>query len=183
VVWVTPTRGWGGFHGSGGPPGTARARPCPRRRSPPPERREDASMLTKDLRRLLQRLNGHLTRALEAAAGYAINRSHYEVTLEHLLAKLAEDATCDLPNLLHHYEVDAAQFWKLLQGELEVLKSGNTGKPSFSPELLELFEQAWVLASVEHELAQIRTGVVVEAMLESPRLRNVPYLEPLRKIS
>jgi type VI secretion system protein VasG len=99
-------------------------------------------MLTKDLRRLLLRLDPHMTRALEAAAGYCISRTHYEVTLEHLLAKLADDTTTDLPRVLQHYEVDVAEFWKLLQGELEVLKTGNAGKPAFSPELLELIEQA-----------------------------------------
>jgi type VI secretion system protein VasG len=140
-------------------------------------------MVTRDPRRLLLRLNPHLTRALEGAAGACIGRSHYEVTIEHLLARLSEDATSDLPAILRHYEVDVARFWSLLQRELESMRSGNAGKPTFSPMLLELFERAWVVSSLEHEAAQVRSGTVVLAMLETPALRGVGWFEPLAGIS
>ena len=45
-------------------------------------------MITKDLRKLLEKLNDHTTRNLEAAAGFAIGRGHYEVSIEHLFLKL-----------------------------------------------------------------------------------------------
>jgi type VI secretion system protein VasG len=139
-------------------------------------------MVTKDLRRLLLRLNPHLTRALEGAAGLCISRSHYEVTPEHVLARLAEDATSDLPKILQHYEVDVARFWSLLQRELDSHRTGNTAKPMFSPVLLDLVERAWVLCSVEHELPQVRSGALLEVMLDSPSLRGLPWMEPLAKI-
>jgi type VI secretion system protein VasG len=139
-------------------------------------------MITKDLRRLLGRLNGHLTRALEAAAGFAISRSHYEVTLEHLLAKLAEDGTSDVPKILHHYEVDVARFWQLLQREIDSMRGGNSGKPSLSVPLFELLESAWVVSSVEHDLTLIRSGALIEAALSSPSTRALSYMEPLEKI-
>lgn len=50
-------------------------------------------MITKDLKKLLQKLNDHSTRALEAAAGFSISRGHYEVTAEHVLLKLMEDGS------------------------------------------------------------------------------------------
>ena len=45
-------------------------------------------MITKDVKRLLLKLNDPMTRALEGAAGLAVGRGHYEVTVEHLLMKL-----------------------------------------------------------------------------------------------
>jgi type VI secretion system protein VasG len=139
-------------------------------------------MVTKDLRRLLLRLDSHLTRALEGAAGLCISRSHYEVTLEHVLAKLAEDATSDLPRVLQRYEVDVARFWSLLQRELDALRTGNPGKPAFAPALLELLERAWVLCSVELELQLVRSGALIAVMLDSPALKALPWMEPLEKV-
>ena len=139
-------------------------------------------MITKDLKRLLGRLNGHLTRALEAAAGFAISRSHYEVTLEHVLAKLAEDETSDLPRILHHYEVDTARFWQLLQREIDAMRGGNSGRPALSVSLFEVLERAWIISSVEHDLTLIRSGALLEAALDSPSVRSLAYMEPLEKI-
>ena len=48
-------------------------------------------MIIKDPRQLLQKLNPHITRNLEAAMGFAGARGHYELMLEHLLLKLLED--------------------------------------------------------------------------------------------
>ncbi|NNE35803.1 MAG: hypothetical protein HKN13_11225, partial [Rhodothermales bacterium] len=52
-------------------------------------------MVTKELRKLLEKLNDHCTRSLEAAAGFAISRGHYEVALEHFILKLLEDGSGD----------------------------------------------------------------------------------------
>ena len=43
-----------------------------------------------DLKRLLQKLNRHCTRALEAAAGQAVSAGHYEVTIDHVLMQLVD---------------------------------------------------------------------------------------------
>ena len=42
-------------------------------------------MIRVQLKSLLKRLNRQITQALEAAAGLCVSRSHYEVTIEHLL--------------------------------------------------------------------------------------------------
>ena len=45
-------------------------------------------MITSDVRGLLGKAHPYLTQHLHGAAGFAIARNHYEVTLEHLLLKL-----------------------------------------------------------------------------------------------
>ncbi len=128
-------------------------------------------MVTKDLKKLLEKLNDHCTRALETAAGFCIARGHYEVSLEHLLLKLLEDGTGDVPHILDHFSVDRGTLWAHLLARLEEYQTGNTGRPSFSPLLMQLAEAAWIVASVHHGYPKIRSGHLLEALLESDRYR------------
>ena len=41
-----------------------------------------------NLQRLIARLNPYCTRALEGASGACVNRTHYEVAVEHLLVPI-----------------------------------------------------------------------------------------------
>ncbi|MFT4606601.1 MAG: type VI secretion system protein VasG, partial [Chitinophagales bacterium] len=68
-----------------------------------------------NLKGLLSRLNPYSTRALEGASGLCVNRSHYEVSVEHILLQLLEDGQSDIPLLLAHFEIDPAQWVKQLQ--------------------------------------------------------------------
>jgi len=135
-------------------------------------------MITKDLKKLLLKLNDHLTRALEAAAGFAIARGHFEVALEHLLLKLLEDGNGDILRILDHYGLDNTRLWSALTRRLEDLRTGNTGRPAFSPRMLQLFEEAWIVATLHHEHPQIRSGHLLEAFLESDAFR----LDDLREV-
>src|SRR5690606_35279544 len=136
-------------------------------------------MIPKDLKKLLQKLNGPLTRALEAAAGFSIARSHYEVTTEHLLAKLLEAGDGDVPRILDRFGVDGGRVWEALMARLEAFKTGNTGRPSFSPQMLDLVERAWVAGSVHHGDTEVRSGYLLEALLESEGLRMEEVMDAL----
>ena len=71
-------------------------------------------MVTKDLKKLLQKLNEHITTTLQTAVGFCIARTHYEVSLEHLLLKLLEDGSGDLLYILKHFNIDSNKFWDVL---------------------------------------------------------------------
>lgn len=139
-------------------------------------------MTTKDLKKLLKKLDDHLTRALEAAAGFCISRGHYEVTLEHLLLKLLEEGTGDIPRILEHYGVASSRFWEVLLSRLEDQRTGNTGRPSFAPRMLQLVEDAWVIATVHHDHHQIRSGHLLEALLQSEAYQLESLMEVLSPI-
>ena len=139
-------------------------------------------MITKDVKKLLQKLNDHATRGLEAAAGFSISRGHYEVAVEHLLLKLIEDKAGDIPRIMTHFEVRSDRLREALLKHLEGFRTGNTGRPTFSPSLLELVESAWVVASVHHGLPDIRSGAVLEALLESASLQAAEYMDVLASI-
>ncbi len=131
-------------------------------------------MISKDVKRLLQKLNDPMTRALEGAAGLAVGRGHYEVTVEHVLLKLLEDGNGDAPLALSRLGADPGRVGKALTDTIERYKTGNAGRPAFSPLLLDLIERAFVAGSVHHGLGEIRSGAFLEAYLEADSFATSP---------
>ncbi len=118
-----------------------------------------------NLKALVARLDRFCTRSLEAAAGLCISRTHYEVTPEHLLLAFSEDVTADVQQIYKHFGVDAGRVQKGLSQVLDTLKTGNAGRPVFSPLLVEWIQQGWLCASLDFGLAEIRSGVMLQALL------------------
>ena len=122
-------------------------------------------MVAIDLQTLVGRLNPQTRRALEAAAGLALSRTHYDCEIEHWLMKLAEPADGDVAAILRHYEIDAGRFMGDLTRVLDKLKSGNGRAPALSPHLVKLAREAWVLASLQYGEGKIRSGHLLAALL------------------
>ncbi|WP_305984965.1 type VI secretion system ATPase TssH [Roseibium sp. MMSF_3544] len=125
-------------------------------------------MIDLDLRRLIGRLNTYCRRSLEAAAGLAVTRGHYEVTIEHLLHVFTDSAQHDLQSACRYFEIDPAPLKKALDSTLESLKRGNQGRPAFSPLLIEWISDAWLVSSVELELDQVRSGSLLATIFAKP---------------
>ncbi len=123
-----------------------------------------------DLKALVARLDDHCRRALEAAAGLTLSRSHYNVEIEHWLVKLADGTDTDIAAILRHYEADHGRLMADLNRALDRLKTGNARAPSLSPEIVEAAKQAWLFASVEHGLSRVRSGHLLWAMLADETL-------------
>ena len=122
-------------------------------------------MVDLDLKALVSRLNDHTKTNLHTAAGSCISRGHYEVTLEHHLAALMEESRSDIPMILEHFDIQERKFKIALQNTLEGLKRGAPGKPVFSPLLLEWFQDAWLLGSVEYDAPEVRSGHLLLALV------------------
>ncbi len=141
-------------------------------------------MVSVDIKSLLRRMNSYCTNCLEGAAGLCVSRTHYEVTVEHMMAKLMEDQQADLSLILRHFEIDAGRFRKALSDSLEAFKTGNAAKPVFSPLLLEWLQEAWLTASVDLDEARIRSGALLLSFLNHPhQFANGGYVDLLREIS
>ena len=141
-------------------------------------------MVSVDIKSLLNRLNHFCTRSLEAAAGLCISRTHYEVAVEHFLTKLLEDGQCDISLILRHYGLDNGRINQMIERTLEDFKTGNAGRPVFSPLLLEWIQDAWLIASVDLEESAIRSGALLLALLRYPeRFASGNYIEYLRSIN
>ena len=123
-----------------------------------------------DLKQLVARLNDTCRRALEAAAGLTLSRTHYNVEIEHWLTKLADRTDGDLSLILQHYEIEHGRFIADLNRSLDKMKTGNGRAPSLAPEIVELVKQAWLLASLEQGVGRVRSGHLLWAMLADETL-------------
>ena len=122
-------------------------------------------MLLVDLKPLIGRLGGYCKEALENAVGACVARGHYEITLEHLLHRLLDEPQADLPLLLRQNGVEIGVLRAAIDRSLEAMRSGNAGRPAFSPLLLELLQDAWLLGSIDLGQTQLRSGAVLAALV------------------
>ncbi|NLC35909.1 MAG: type VI secretion system ATPase TssH [Alcaligenaceae bacterium] len=118
-----------------------------------------------DFKPLVDRLNPTCRDALENAAGLCLNRTHYEITIEHMLVRLVEDPRSDVQLILKQAGIDPGRMQRALEQALESFKSGNSGRPQFSPQLPDLFADAWLIASVDLYEGSIRSGALLAAFV------------------
>ncbi|MFW6177225.1 MAG: type VI secretion system ATPase TssH [Desulfohalobiaceae bacterium] len=121
-----------------------------------------------DMRALLGKLNDVCAQAMQDSAGLTVSRTHYEITVEHFFQKCLEASDSDLPLMLDRLGVNQGEFKTALNEALEDLKTGNAGKPVFSPLLLELLQIAWLISSVDLGEPRIRSGAVLLSFLSKP---------------
>jgi len=122
-------------------------------------------MILVQIKPLVERLNTYSRQALENAAGFCLSRGNYEIAVEHFLSKLLDDIQSDMPLLLRQNDLDAALIKRAVDQAVEDLRSGNAGKPVFSPLLLELLQDAWLISSMELRERRIRSGAILIALL------------------
>jgi type VI secretion system protein VasG len=139
-------------------------------------------MIVRDIRVILEKLDPLCVKVLEGAVGGCVNRGHYEVRWEHLLVEFLDEAESDIPLIMRRFQVDQSGLRKALSAELETMRTGNTGKPSFSPPLLEIMEEAWSLASLSFGLPKITSGALFAAALDKGRYALASYAGHLRGI-
>ena len=123
-----------------------------------------------DLKSLVGKLDEHCRRALEAAAGMTLSRSHYNVEIEHWLLKLIDGIGSDIPLLLRHFEADEGRFRIDLNAGLDKMRTGNARAPGLSPDIIDITKQAWLLASVEQGLTRLRSGHLLWALIADETL-------------
>ena len=129
--------------------------------------------MTENLRGLIGKLNDTARNALEAAAGFCLARTHYDIELEHFLLKLLDVTDSDLPRILKQFGVDKSRFTGDLTRSLDKLKSGNARTPAFSPSLTDMLSDAWTIGSLDFGAAQVRTGFCILAIAGSGDLSRL----------
>ena len=123
-----------------------------------------------NLKSLIGKLNDTGRKALEAAAGLCVTRTHYDIDIEHLLLKLVEAENTDIQKILRHYEIDQARLTRDLTRALDHLKTSNARTPAFSPRIPRLVTEAWNLASIDFGVSKVRSGHLLLAMLSEEDL-------------
>jgi len=118
-----------------------------------------------ELPALIGRLNDMSRQALEASASLCISRQGAEITPAHLLFKLLETPFSDVRQILGHTGIEHQQLQPLVGDSLNGEAQSAEPYPSFSPLLVELMQDAWLLASTELGHTELRSGAVFLALL------------------
>jgi type VI secretion system protein VasG len=129
--------------------------------------------MTGNLKGLIGKLNDTTRNALEAAAGFCLGRTHYDIEVEHFLLKLLDVTDSDLPRILKQFGVDKSRLTGDLTRSLDKLKSGNARTPAFSPTLTDMLSEAWTIGSIDFGSAQVRTGFCILAIASSGDLSRL----------
>ena len=129
--------------------------------------------MSTSLKTLITKLNGSARIATQRAANLCLANGHYEVDLEHLFLALLEQTDNDLARVLRANRISATAIQADLEREIQTFKNGNTRTPVFSQHLQQLFQQAWLLASLDAHVAQIRSGHLLLALLTEPDLAQL----------
>jgi len=127
-----------------------------------------------ELPALIGRLNDISRQALEASAALCISRQGAEITPAHLLFKLLETPFSDVRQILEHTGINHQQLQPLVGDSLNGEPQTAEPYPSFSPLLVELLQDAWLLASTELGHTELRSGAVFLALL----MNSDRYLMP-----
>jgi type VI secretion system protein VasG len=125
-------------------------------------------MMLVEPKSVIKRLTRTSTAALESAVVQCVNARHYEVTVEHVLFALLDNPDSDVAFLAMHYDLEPSQLRTTLQRSLEDLRTGNAGKPTFSPTMLEWMQDSYLIGSMEYGYQKIRSGVLFLRLAQQP---------------
>lgn len=125
-------------------------------------------MVNVDLKQLMGKLNPYCAATLNEAAGFAVSRTNYEVTVEHWLMKMLEHREGDFCALLDNQQDLIASLMKELSNTLNGNAVGNGGRPTFAPRLVDVVSDGWLISSVDLGYSSIRSGAVILAILSHP---------------
>ncbi|WP_198929153.1 type VI secretion system ATPase TssH [Marinobacter sp. X15-166B] len=131
-------------------------------------------MIRVELPALIGRLNSVCRQALEESAALCISRLGAEITPAHLLFKLLDRPCSDACQILAHTGIDASRLQALVGASLDGEALSAEPYPSFSPLLVDVLQDGWLLATTELDHPELRSGAVVLAML----LHAERYLSP-----
>lgn len=125
-------------------------------------------MIHIELPKLIQRLNPISRHIFESAAAVCVNSQSAEITVSHFLLQSLETVLCDIRLILSKANIDPETLRNLLeQVSVDNAQNGQI-TPSFSPLLVELLQDALLLCSAELKETNLRTGMILLAILHSP---------------
>ncbi|MGG2079880.1 type VI secretion system ATPase TssH [Lelliottia nimipressuralis] len=130
-------------------------------------------MIQIDLPVLVKRLNLFSRQALEAAAAECMTQQAAEITVAHVLLQMLSSVRSDLRVIAEQADLDVVTLRQALTVENYATVRSADSYPAFSPMLVEWLKEAWLLASTELQMSELRGGVLLLALLHSP-LRYVP---------
>jgi type VI secretion system protein VasG len=131
-----------------------------------------------NLKTLIGKLNDTSRTAATRAAGICVGLGQFEVDLEHLFLALLEQPQSDFVVIARQAGISVSMLEADLQAEVSRLKTGNSRTPVFSGRLPKLFENAWLIASLDSQPERqslIRSAHLLQALLTDSELAQLAY--------
>ena len=115
---------------------------------------------------IIKRLTRTCTTAVESAVVQCVNQRQYEVTVEHVLVALLDNPDSDVAFMAMHYDLDPAGLKTTMQKSIDSLRTGNSGRPNFSPNLLDWMQDAFTVGAMDYGFARVRSGILFLRLAE-----------------
>jgi type VI secretion system protein VasG len=131
-----------------------------------------------NLKTLIGKLNDTSRTAATRAASICVGLGQFEVDLEHLFLALLEQPQSDFVVIARQAGISVSMLEADLQAEVSRLKTGNSRTPVFSSRLPKLFENAWLIASLDsrpERQSLIRSAHLLQALLTDSELAQLAY--------
>jgi len=120
---------------------------------------------------LVDKLSACARQCVEQAASRALNRSHYEVEIEHVLLSILEQDNNAARAALSALGAPFEQIEDQLTLALDKFRCGNTRNPVLSGWIPKWLEAAWLRASTEHSSQQVSTLDLLLALVNDDGIR------------
>lgn len=111
-------------------------------------------------------------KGIESATIFCKLRGNPYVELVHWLHQLLQLQDSDLLRIVKYFNLDGARLAREVVEALDRLPRGATAITDLAPQLEEVTERGWVIASLGFNSARVGTGHLVLALLQAPGLRN-----------
>ncbi|MEZ4471369.1 MAG: Clp protease N-terminal domain-containing protein [bacterium] len=126
-----------------------------------------------DLKALIAVLNPACRQSLEDAAAMAVEWGHYTIELEHVLVRLLRRKNSDLQAILRHFGVEPAKIEEELKQALSTLRAGNKRVPTFSDNIPQALQEAWLVSSLQLGGWRVRSGAILLALRTAEGVRDL----------
>ncbi len=140
-------------------------------------------MAIREATALLKALTATCILAMQAAAALSVARRNYEIGLPHFLLALLSDDGSDLATLFAIHQFDRDQVKAVLERHCDELPTGNSARPTFSPLLLQWFDDSLSNVTLPSGATRIRSAALLSTLLHDPARYQAaaivaPWLDP-----
>ncbi|RZJ03814.1 MAG: type VI secretion system ATPase TssH, partial [Rubrivivax sp.] len=124
---------------------------------------------------LFGKLNPLAYKSVEGATVFCKLRGNPYVELVHWITQLLENNESDMSAIVRHYGLDAAALARDVTTALDRLPRGSTSISDFSEHITHAIQQAWVYSTLMYGDAQVRSGHLLVALLNTRTLREALF--------
>lgn len=128
-----------------------------------------------ELSHLIGKLSPVAKTILESTAADCMSEYQTEILVPNLLLRAIDTPLCDVRIILTHFHIEFDELINSIRDTIPIthrLEDGNY--PSFSPLLIDLLQDAWLLSTTELNQSELRTGAILLALLANPQRYLLP---------